>query len=96
MVEVDPDYRPRLRSGPMVISDAMRETRSMADGCVYDSKSAYYGHLKREGYEILGNDRPQGPAYEPAITERDVRDAVQQVEAGKGYKGGRAPQGWEE
>ena len=32
--------------------------KSMADGKMYDSKTAYYASLKEKGYEVVGNDAP--------------------------------------
>jgi hypothetical protein len=93
---VDKPIRQRgARSGfpcPMVIRDSMDDIQSMADGRIYDSKSAL-----RKSYTADGN--PQGRDYqeiggteiEPAgrasVDKKAVRDAVDkamhQVETGQ-------------
>lgn len=77
------------RSGlaiPMIISDTLRDpVKSMADGRIYDSKSAYYKSVKSAGCEIVGND-PAGytpreiydeKAHEAEIVA-DVKRAIQE------------------
>lgn len=79
------------RSGlpaPMVISDAADAFRSMADGRLYESKSAYRAELKRQGMREIGNDveghlkdveasNPKKPK-----AHADVIKAYQKVRAG--------------
>lgn len=45
-----------VSNAPYVVEDTMKPIESMADGKVYDSKSAYYKSLKNLGYEIVGNE----------------------------------------
>lgn len=52
-------------SGPFVIPDGMDETKSMADGKTYDSRSAYYRSLNAQGYEIVGNDSSFRDGFRP-------------------------------
>jgi hypothetical protein len=42
---------------PMIRPDNMAPIRSMADGRVYDGRSAYYASVRRAGCEIVGDDR---------------------------------------
>lgn len=55
-------------SAPYVRTDGMDAIRSMADGKVYDSKSAYYDSVRRSGCEIVGDDRG---FYEGAMTVKE-------------------------
>ena len=53
------DYAPPERSdlaAPQIISDTHEPFRSMADGKIYDSKSAYRATLKARGLVEVGND----------------------------------------
>lgn len=50
-----PAARSRLPS-PMVISDHIEPTQSMADGRYYESKSAIRAATKRGGFVEVGND----------------------------------------
>lgn len=66
---------------PMVIGDTC-EFRSMADGRVYTSKSAYRADLRARGLVEVGNDSSlsRGPSsYEPANVEQDIARAYDQV-----------------
>lgn len=59
-----PDYAPPDRShlaAPAVISDTHAPFRSMADGRIYDSKSAYRRTLKDRGLVEVGNDTSHIP-----------------------------------
>lgn len=48
---------PRSRlSAPMISSDTHEPFQSMADGKMYDSKSAYRASLKLHGMREIGND----------------------------------------
>lgn len=66
------DYSPPERSplsAPQLIRDHHEPFRSMADGQIYDSKSAYRQTLKARGLEEVGNDvghlkRPWGKTGE--------------------------------
>lgn len=42
---------------PYIRADGMDPIRSMADGQVYDSRSAYYRSVRRADCEIVGDDR---------------------------------------
>lgn len=54
----------------------------MADGQIYDSKSAYRAELKARGYREVGNDAPAAPRpYTPENVERDIADSIQMIEA---------------
>lgn len=90
----------------MVISDTTQAFRSMADGQIYDSKSAYRRELKARGFREVGNDMPT-PAdarrYDPGPVERDIVDSIGMIEAdhpeastSTGPQGpARPPEGWE-
>lgn len=68
------DYAPANRSdlaAPALIRDQTDPFKSMADGKVYDSKSAYRQTLKDRGLVELGNDAPIAPPPPPpAKTDR--------------------------
>ena len=75
---------------PRVISDAMDAVRCMADGKMYESKSAMRATHAARGLIEVGNDIPatlkhatQAPER-PKITKADVAAAVQKVK--QGYK----------
>lgn len=55
---------------PMIISDAC-ELRSMADGQIYTSKSAYYADIRARGLEIVGNDSSLHRKRTPIETSSD-------------------------
>ena len=64
-----------------VISDSMDTIRSMADGQLYDSKSAYRKNLRANGCYEMGNDAPRearGPET-PSNVKRDVANAMKQL-----------------
>lgn len=42
---------------PSIRPDGMDAVRSMADGKMYDGRSAYYASVRRAGCEIVGDDR---------------------------------------
>jgi hypothetical protein len=42
---------------PSIRADGMDAIQSMADGQMYDGRSAYYDSVKRAGCEIVGDDR---------------------------------------
>lgn len=73
-------YRPRI----MIISDQHEPFKSMADGKMYDSKSAYRRSLKVHGCEEVGNEYHEPKAFEPEGVEQDVKDAMDQIAVGKG------------
>ena len=73
---------------PYVNSDTVDAFRSMADGRLYESKSAYRAELKRQGLREIGNEidahlrdvdatNPQKPKV-----KADVIKAYQKVRAG--------------
>ena len=77
-------------SAPYVNSDTVDAFRSMADGRLYESKSAYRAELKRQGLREIGNEidahlkdveatNPQKPKVKP-----DLIKAYQKVK--QGYK----------
>src|SRR6185369_2992983 len=69
---------------PRLIRDDIGGVKSMQDGKIYDSRSAYYRSLKEGGTRIV--EAGEGPA-EPVldkVTKADVAEAVQMVK--QGYK----------
>lgn len=52
---------------PRLIRDALDDVWCPADNKIYSSKSAYYGAVKRAGYEIAGDD--------PSVTQAHERPA---------------------
>ena len=70
------DYAPAERShlpSPHLIRDQTDPFKSMADGKLYDSKSAYRRTLKDRGLVELGNDAPVTPPKpEMKTTRREV------------------------
>lgn len=63
------------RSGPQIISDTIAPFRSMADGKMYDSKSAYRGTLRDRGLIEVGNEKVQ----QRRVEAPPVRDTLRQV-----------------
>jgi hypothetical protein len=74
--------RPAGMAVPMIRRDDMPAMRSMGDGKMYDSKSAYYNHLKQDGLEIV-DSKPEKPVVDdaPVVTGHDVKEAVAQTVA---------------
>jgi hypothetical protein len=72
-------------AAPFVRADGMDAVKSMADGKVYDSKSAYYASVRRAGCEIVGDDRggfgPR-PEYRPQNIGQDIKRSIEQLRAG--------------
>lgn len=71
---------------PYVRTDGMDPIRSMADGRLYDSKSAYYASVKRAGCEIIGNDTggsPPRPGYQAGHVEVDIKRAIAELNSGR-------------
>lgn len=69
---------------PFVRADGMDAIRSMADGRMYDSKSAYYGSVKRAGCEIVGNDRNgygKRPEYRGEGIGQAIKQSIEQLRA---------------
>lgn len=66
---------------PAIRSDGMSTIRSMADGRLYDSRSAYERSVREAGCEIVGDDMGASstPTYTPGNVERDVAEAIQQL-----------------
>lgn len=70
---------------PAVRRDAMDPMRSMVDGQLYDSRSAYYASVRRNGCEIVGDDVDgfsKPPEYDGAGIEQDIKRAIAEHEAG--------------
>lgn len=68
-----------------IITDSHEPFRSMADGKIYDSKSAYRRSLKAYGYEETGNERPNlkpAPDPDPKEIERDVVETIKEMNHG--------------
>jgi hypothetical protein len=53
---------------PRLIRDGLDSVWNPVDGKLYDSKSAYYGAVKRAGCEIAGNDSSLTTALEKPAT----------------------------
>jgi len=74
---------------PAIRPDGMSAIKSMADGRVYDGKSAYYQSVKRAGAEIVGTMDPSTYVAKPRSEreiEREIASDVQkaiQIEASK-------------
>lgn len=61
------------------INGAGGALKSMADGKMYDSKSAYYKAVKAAGCEIMGNDAPrEAKPMEYKINERELKSDIAQ------------------
>lgn len=75
---------------PAIRPDGMSAVKSMADGRVYDSRSAYYKSVRRAGCEIVGFDRDWErhvrPTYDAKAHEAeivaDIKKAIE-IEASK-------------
>lgn len=83
-VEIPLDWRPMPRPRVHIIGDAPeRPFKSMADGEIYDSKSAYRRELKARGYVEIGNDlKPADFApkpYEPEGIRHDILQAASEL-----------------
>lgn len=66
------------------MGEGVQGIKSMADGKLYDSKSAYRKSLKEKGLVELGNDAPVvGKGPEASISERelkqDIKTAIEQL-----------------
>ena len=77
-----------IQRGAQIIGDYIAgpgdALKSMADGKMYDSKSAYRKSLKAQGLVELGNDAPstcEEPEYKICEKElkRDIAEAIQQL-----------------
>lgn len=67
------DYQPPKVSdlaAPMLVRDQIDPFQSMADGRLYDSKSAYRRTLKDRGLVELGNDAPRTSPPKPVKDTR--------------------------
>jgi hypothetical protein len=74
----------RAAAAPTVRADGMDPLRSMLDGRIYDSRSAYYGSLKRAGAEIVGDDRgalERRATFEAAGVAESLRQAMNELES---------------
>ena len=70
---------------PMLIRDDQPPLKSMADGRIYESKSAMRRGYRERGYEELGNDAPTSYAAAPEPDPAsDVIEAYKMVR--DGYK----------
>ncbi len=78
--------------------DAMR---SMVDGRIYDSRSAYYRSVRQAGCEIVGDDVggfASPKSYADAGVEHDIKRAIAEHEAGVAAPVHAGPQvigGWD-
>jgi hypothetical protein len=76
------------RAAPMIRTDGMSAMRSMADGRIYDGKSAYYASVRRAGCEIVGNESTpfeRRPTHDQrgigAGVGADIKRAIEQLES---------------
>lgn len=70
------------QAAPMIRPDGMAALRSMADGRVYESRSAYYASVRAVGCEIVGEERApfdRRPAFEPGRAAADIKAAIEQL-----------------
>lgn len=75
----------RLGVAPYIRTDGMDALRSMADGRMYDSKSAYYASVRAAGCEIVGDDRHgfgRTPGYDLGGVEQDIKQSIEQLQSG--------------
>ena len=78
-VSVPLDWRPPPRKRLQIIGDAPEQPfKSMADGKMYDSKSAYRREIKARGFEELGNEIQEcvGGQYEPNTWRDDLAETA--------------------
>ncbi len=70
---------------PHVISDCQDPLKSMADGRIYESKSAMRRAYRERGYVELGSDAPTKaePVDRPQV-RRDLEDGLRAIK--QGYK----------
>lgn len=69
---------------PYVISDTMSETRHMANGQYYTSKSEFRKATKAHGCVEIGDDSSLTQPRKPVLLDRqkrvrDIKDAIDQV-----------------
>lgn len=70
------------RQATYVRADGMDPIRSMVSGKMHDSKSAYYGEVRRAGCEIVGDDRGgfgKPPGYQAGDVAADIKRAVAEL-----------------
>lgn len=69
---------------PMIRTDGMEPIRSMADGRIYDGKSAYYASVRRAGCEIVGDDKRPFERRSTFISQgvgASIKAAIEQLES---------------
>lgn len=66
-------------AGYHVISDSMDPIRSMANGAMFDSKSAYRRDLKSRGLVEVGNERVEQRRVEAPPVRDTLRRVVEQM-----------------
>jgi hypothetical protein len=82
---IDKRSAPPLHAGapaPMIRPDGMAPVRSMADGRIYESRSAYYASVRAAGCEIVGDERApfeRRPVFEPGRAGADIKAAIEQL-----------------
>lgn len=78
--ELVPKHLAEPVNAPYIRTDGMEPTRNMADGKMYDSRSAYERAVKAAGCEIIGNDQNSpSRGHEPRGVERDIARAIEQL-----------------
>ena len=88
---VDKREVPPLNPGaaaPMVRPDGMAPLRSMADGRIYESRSAYYASVRAAGCEIVGDERAsfdRRPELSPGRAGSDIKIAIEQLRSGSSH-----------
>lgn len=65
---------------PMIISDEMSPTQSMADGKVYDSKRAMAAATRAAGCIEVGNEKVQ-PYVRPRPDRKHIKQTIQKAVA---------------
>lgn len=65
---------------PIIISDAMPPTQSMADGKIYESKSGISAATRRAGFRELGNDKLP-PRQRPKVSRQEIKASIERATA---------------
>lgn len=67
---------------PMIVSDSMAPVQSMADGLIYDSKSAIRASYRAHGVTEVGNDPARfKPRVKPKIDRKEIKATVERAAA---------------
>lgn len=84
--------RGKPRKTPYIRADTMTPIQSMVDGQMYDSKSAYYSHLRATGHHIV-EEKPQVKEFDAKgiVTAEHIKEAIDYLEAGNPAPDPREP-----